>query len=84
MGSIPAGGPIVDEFSSTVPGWFFDMCMIQLEPKTHLPFRIYPVSSQMPKILIDLPLKLNNFYLGIVVGFIKCGIFQYSGNLSPI
>ena len=43
----PAGGPIVDEFFSTVPGWFFDMCMIQLELKTHLPFRIYPISSQM-------------------------------------
>ena len=35
--SIPAGGPIVDEFFSTDPGWFFDMCTIQLEPKTHLP-----------------------------------------------
>ena len=34
MGSIPAGGPIVDESFSTVPGWFFDMCTIQLEPKT--------------------------------------------------
>ena len=34
LGSIPAGGPIVDEFFSTVPGWFFDMCMIQLELKT--------------------------------------------------
>ena len=45
VGSIPAGGPIVDEFFSTVPGWFFDMCTIQLEPKTHLPFRIYPISS---------------------------------------
>ena len=40
LGSIPAGGPVVDEFFSTVPGWFFDMCMIQLELKTHLPFRI--------------------------------------------
>ena len=40
VGSIPAGGPIVDEFFSTVSGWFFDMCTIQLEPKTHLPFRI--------------------------------------------
>ena len=28
VGSIPAGGPIVDEFFSTVPGWNFDMCMI--------------------------------------------------------
>ena len=37
MGSILAGGPIVDEFFSTVPGWFFDMCTIQLEPKTHYP-----------------------------------------------
>ena len=33
VGSIPAGGPIPS-------GWFFDMCMIQLVPKTHLPFRI--------------------------------------------
>ena len=41
VGSIPAGGPVVDEFFSTAPGWFFDMCMIQLELKTHLPFRIY-------------------------------------------
>ena len=49
VGSIPAGGPIVDEFFSTVPGWFFDICMIQLELKTHLPFRIYPISSQMPQ-----------------------------------
>ena len=39
VGSIPAGGPIVDEFFSTVPG-FFDMCMIPLELKTHLPFKI--------------------------------------------
>ena len=39
VGSIPAGGPII-EFFSTVPGWFFDMCMISLELKTHLPFRI--------------------------------------------
>ena len=37
VGSIPAGGPIVDEFFSTVPGWFFDMCNILLEPKTHYP-----------------------------------------------
>ena len=37
VGSIPAGGPIVDEFFSTVPGWFFDICTIQLQPKTHLP-----------------------------------------------
>ena len=27
-GSIPAGGPIVNGFFSTVPGWFFDMCVI--------------------------------------------------------
>ena len=27
VGLIPAGGPIVDEFFSTVRGWFFDMCM---------------------------------------------------------
>ena len=40
VGLIPAGGPIVDEFFSTVPGWFFDMCRIQLELKTHLPFGI--------------------------------------------
>ena len=40
VGSIPAGGPIVDEFFSTVPGWFFDMCTILLEPKT-----IYPLEN---------------------------------------
>ena len=28
VGSIPAGGPIVDEFFSTVPGKNFDMCII--------------------------------------------------------
>ena len=28
VGSIPAGGPIVDEFFSTVPGSNFDMCII--------------------------------------------------------
>ena len=28
VGSIPAGGPIVDEFFSTVPGSNFDMCVI--------------------------------------------------------
>ena len=38
VGSIPARGPVVDEFFSTVSGWFFDMCMIPLELKTHLPF----------------------------------------------
>ena len=27
-GSIPAGGPIVDEFFSTVPGLNLDMCII--------------------------------------------------------
>ena len=42
VGSIPAGGPVVDEFFSTVPGWFFDMCMVLLELKTQIPFRIYP------------------------------------------
>ena len=31
VGSIPARRPIVDEFFSTVPGWFFDMCMKPLE-----------------------------------------------------
>ena len=40
VGSIPAGEPVVDEFFSTVPGWFFDMCMILLELKTHLSFSI--------------------------------------------
>ena len=28
VGSIPAGGPVVDEFFSTFLGWIFDMCMI--------------------------------------------------------
>ena len=28
VGSLPAGGPIVDEFFSTVPGWNIDMCII--------------------------------------------------------
>ena len=37
VGSIPAGGPIVDEFFSTVPGRFFNMCMILLELKTLKP-----------------------------------------------
>ena len=48
VGSIPAGGPIVDEFFSTVPGWFFDMCTIQLEPKTHYPSE-FTLSRQMPQ-----------------------------------
>ncbi len=40
VGSIPAGGPIVDEFFSTVPGSNFDMCIIfPLDTTTHLPFR---------------------------------------------
>ena len=47
MGSIPARGPIVGEFFSTVPGLIFDMCMIPLELKRHLPFRIYPTSSEV-------------------------------------
>ena len=46
---IPARGPIVDEFFLTVPGWFFDMCMIPLELKTHLPFRIYYILYQFMK-----------------------------------
>ena len=58
VGLIPAGGPVVDEFFSTVPSWFFDMCMIQLELKTHLPFRIYPISSQMPQ---NLNMKIKPF-----------------------
>ena len=33
----------------SVPGRFFDMCMIPLELKTLLPFGIYPTSSQMPQ-----------------------------------
>ena len=28
VGSIPAGGPIVDEFFSTVPGLNLDMCIM--------------------------------------------------------
>ena len=28
VGSIPAGGPIIDEFLSTVPGLNLDMCII--------------------------------------------------------
>ena len=35
---LTARGPVVDECFSTVPGWFCDMCMIQLELKTRLPF----------------------------------------------
>ena len=31
------------------------MCMIPLELKTHLPVKIYPASSQIHKILLDLP-----------------------------
>ena len=41
VGLIPAGGPVVDEFFSTVPSSFFNMCMIQLELKTHLPFSLH-------------------------------------------
>ena len=51
VGSIPAGEPIVDEFFSTVPGWFFAMCIIQLEPKTHYPseFRFKTVSKEISR-----------------------------------
>ena len=35
VSSIPARGPIVDELFSTFPGWVFNMCMIQLDLKTH-------------------------------------------------
>ena len=36
VGSIPAGGPIVDEFFSTVPGKNFDLCIISTRTfKTH-------------------------------------------------
>ena len=54
-GSIPAGGPIVDEFFSTVPGWFFDLCTIQLEPKTINPSEFTLSRVKCHKILIDLP-----------------------------
>ena len=54
----PAGGPIVDEFFSTVPGWFFDMCTIQLEPKTHLPFRI---SLNIPLWILKQPENCHGF-----------------------
>ena len=46
MGSIPSGGPIVDELLSTVPSWFFDICMMLLELNTHLPFRIQPPDTK--------------------------------------
>ena len=35
VGSIPAGGPIVDNFFSTVPGKNFDLCIISTRTKTH-------------------------------------------------
>ena len=41
VGSIPAGGPWVDEFFSTVPGWFLTCVWFPLELKAHLPFRMY-------------------------------------------
>ena len=31
VGSNPAREPIVDEFFTNVPGWFFKMCMIPFE-----------------------------------------------------
>ena len=37
VGSIPAGGLIVDEFFSTVPGKNFDLCIISTRSK-----HIYP------------------------------------------
>ena len=61
VGSITAGGPIVDEFFSTVPGWFFDMCTIQLEPKTHYPSEFTLSRVKCHKILIDLPLRSISF-----------------------
>ena len=42
VGSIPAGGAILDEFFSTVIGLNFNMCMIS---KTYLPFRNHLASS---------------------------------------
>ena len=40
----------VEKNSSTIgPPAGIDMCMIHLELKTHLLFRIYPISSQMPQ-----------------------------------
>ena len=35
VGSIPAGGPIVDEFFSTLPGKNFELCIFPLDTKTH-------------------------------------------------
>ena len=54
VGSIPAGGPIVDEFFSTVPGWFFDMCTILLEPKTIYPSEFTLSRVKCHKILINI------------------------------
>ena len=59
---------IVDEFFLTVPGWFFDMCMISLELKSHLLFKIYPTKFTLHrvkcyKILIDLRW---NLFAGII------------------
>ncbi len=34
-GSIPAGGPFVDEFFSIIPGKNFRMCIISTRTKTH-------------------------------------------------
>ena len=47
------GGPIVDEFFSTVPGWFFDMCSILLEPKAINPseFTLSRVKCQKSQLI---------------------------------
>ena len=67
VGSIPAGGPIVDEFFSTVPGWFFDMCTIQLEPKTHYP-SVFILLDNVRDISVSL-LKAYNIALNLAATF---------------
>ena len=47
VGSIPAGGPIVDDVFSTVPGLNFDMCMISTRNKTIYPSDIKITGSQL-------------------------------------
>ena len=57
VGSIPARGPIVDEFFSTVPGCFFDMCMIQFELKNIYPSEFIELAPRLSSSLNHRPLS---------------------------
>ena len=46
---ILAGGHIVDERFSTEPEFRLTYVRFSLDIKTHLPFRNYPTSSEVPK-----------------------------------